>query len=598
MVDRHLLEQLRKRNARLQSGQYPENFLCKILWPAFRNFNSDLPIEIWSPLTAIVGRNGTGKSSVLFLAGSAYAPPGETGRTSGRTFNHFVPESYRDKIELGSEYGFEYEDGTQQTLRWHERQVGRVGRREWDRRRRRTRKQRTTLFFGYEKIISNAHLLAEHFEISQPIIARMLQTVGANEQRIVPLPKEVVRAVEIIVGKTYQSISRRSDIYSKLTDECWGYIIDESYSDLAAGSGEIAIIRMVDVISSVAENSLVLIDEPEAGIHQSSQERLLEFFIKQAIERDLQFIFTTHSNVFLEVLTPESIILLERFSPSGKIHARHTNSSLALRQITDRQYPKLRAIVEDEFAREILGQIVEWDVTIRDQIEIQAASSAGYQQILSNEFPAIFSRYQGDHATLVPVLVLDGDCRGIAFDRAREEFSNVVRVERELRRGTAYDKVVRRLGTILGCKRVSVRAAAKNFTKAQNRYRLDAHFIVRYVDHLDRFHVFLPGVGAPEVVIFEWLHQNIVLEPNLSIQDKLRGILPPDQWARFYSTFEEPLPQNGKSGIAKNRLFELQQQSEWMARAFTFALGLWLQSSRDFVDDVVHSFRSILEGLE
>lgn len=59
--------------------------------------------------------------------------------------------------------------------------------------------------------------------------------------------------------------------------------------------------RFLDILIKVilSKASIVLLDEPEYGMHPELQRRLLTFLTKLASERDLQFFFATHSPVFL-----------------------------------------------------------------------------------------------------------------------------------------------------------------------------------------------------------------------------------------------------------------------------------------------------------
>lgn len=50
-----------------------------------------------------------------------------------------------------------------------------------------------------------------------------------------------------------------------------------NYSEANAGSGETAIIELVDKIERASDHALILLDEPEISIHPSAQERLQEY---------------------------------------------------------------------------------------------------------------------------------------------------------------------------------------------------------------------------------------------------------------------------------------------------------------------------------
>ena len=288
MINKDLSQKLSGLNQNIQAGKCSKDFLRSIQTPQVRNFTEGGTIDFKSPITSIVGKNGTGKSTVLFLAGSAYAPPTtkDQARTRGKTFNDFVPDSQKDKMPLGSIYGFIYGDGTDHRFIWHERKSGdktRAGKREWDRRGDKSdRKQRHSVFLGFEKTISNGLLLSNYFGLTRANINARLDNVGVTTTAI---KDDVVKKINYVTGKNYSRIEKRTDPFAQLSEHCYGYVVDGQYSDIACGSGEIAIIRMVESIISASGNSIILIDEPENGVHQIAQERFVEFIIEQAINK-------------------------------------------------------------------------------------------------------------------------------------------------------------------------------------------------------------------------------------------------------------------------------------------------------------------------
>ncbi len=281
MIEPNLIQALIKKNEGISSGEVSDNFLSKILLPNFRNFYS-ADIKFQSPLTAIVGRNGTGKSTLLHLAGCAFAPPIKEGQSkgNGKSFNHFIPESHRDKMSEKSEYGFAYGAGSVvHRFIWYKHPGGK--RQEWDPRyptiednldnngqkpdkRKDKRKRRPVFFIGLGKVISNVWWFHNCFNVEKGFIEKRLLEIGSNNP--IKLGDGVIQKIGEIVGRSYKNIYRRQDPFSEISENCSGYLINDSYSELASGSGEVAIIRMIDVIMSAPKESLIIIDEPEAGI--------------------------------------------------------------------------------------------------------------------------------------------------------------------------------------------------------------------------------------------------------------------------------------------------------------------------------------------
>lgn len=328
------------------------SFYKKIKTTNFRNFAKDSEIVIKSPITAIVWKNGTGKTTLLHLAGCSYASD-----SKGKSFNQFIPESQKDHMPDDSRYGFTYVNNieNENNFVWYEK------RHEWDRRGKNNRARRELLFIGFSKTIANVSVFKNYFDITDKALNVRLNSIGTNT---ISLDNKIISKISEIVGKNYSSIERRNDKYSLLCENCYGYIIDGQYSDFACGTGEISIIRMLDLIYNAPPNTLI-IDEPEVAIHPSVQYKLLKIFMELALSKNMQFIFTTHSYFILKYLNLDSILLLKN-NNDNKIISQNVNSSVAFQNISEQNIYKLEAFVEDSIAADILNTIFKNDVSIRD----------------------------------------------------------------------------------------------------------------------------------------------------------------------------------------------------------------------------------------
>jgi hypothetical protein len=129
-----------------------------------------------------------------------------------------------------------------------------------------------------------------------------------------------------------------------------------TYSEAHAGSGEYAVVRLVDVIQRAHERSLILLDEPEVSLHPGAQVKLMNFLGNEVLRRGHQVVISTHSPALASVLPPQAIkvlgydiakhrvvLLADSCSPTEAfVHLGHT---------TVGTQPRL--IVEDKLAAEI-----------------------------------------------------------------------------------------------------------------------------------------------------------------------------------------------------------------------------------------------------
>lgn len=125
------------------------------------------------------------------------------------------------------------------------------------------------------------------------------------------------------------------------------------YSEAFAGSGESAATLLVHRVLSVEEGSLVLLDEPETSLHPRAQQRLMEFLAHYAVRKRLQIVLATHSFDLVEKLPSNAIRVLESANDGRITIATSYSAREALYEIGSPGQGK-RVYVEDERAKAIL----------------------------------------------------------------------------------------------------------------------------------------------------------------------------------------------------------------------------------------------------
>ena len=573
---------LEKLNKKIASNEYQYQFLQKIKTTNFRNFAKNSEIVIKSPITAIVGKNGTGKTTLLHLAGCSYASD-----SKGKSFNQFIPESQKDHMPDDSRYGFTYVNNieNENNFVWYEK------RHEWDRRGKNNRARRELLFIGFSKTIANVSVFKNYFDITDKALNDRLNSIGTNT---ISLDNKIISKISEIVGKNYSSIERRNDKYSLLCENCYGYIIDGQYSDFACGAGEISIIRMLDLIYNAPPNTLIIIDEPEVAIHPSVQYKLLKIFMELALSKNMQFIFTTHSYFILKYLNPDSILLLKN-NNDNKIISQNVNSSVAFQNISEQNIYKLEAFVEDSIAADILNTIFKNDVSIRDQIKITKAISDGWVSFIQREMPLRFYNWKlYEQKDLRPVLVLDGDVRDkIKIDELKNKYGNSSILKRDID-SLGLDKVLRQIGKYFGLN------SNKNihFKSSFYKHREDSKFadiISEYIGHLSIYNLFLPGNLSPESEMYNWIKQKIEED---DIND-LKIFIKPDETDLLANLFANNLPRTKSSEYSKEQLFKLKQMATYPDTFMQNLIQLYVRDKRNEaqINSIMESFKNILNSI-
>lgn len=172
------------------------------------------------------------------------------------------------------------------------------------------------------------------------------------------LAQEEVAAVSLILGKKISKITLlQHSIFGPP-----GYTFrlhlseaDLSYSEAHAGSGEYAAVRLVHDIFTAPQRSLILLDEPEVSLHPGAQKKLLDFVMEMSLKKGHQVVISTHSPTIAASL-PDHAIKVLGFDPSSN------NVSLIQDGCSPRQ----------AFAH--LGQIVEGDSRFQIIVEDELAA--------------------------------------------------------------------------------------------------------------------------------------------------------------------------------------------------------------------------------
>ncbi|MEV0950869.1 AAA family ATPase [Promicromonospora sp. NPDC050249] len=197
-------------------------------------------------------------------------------------------------------------------------------------------------------------------------------------EKVRDLAQLEVDAVAEILGKPIESIALVQHRFFGPT----GYTVrlrlkttGAAYSEAHAGSGEYAVVRLVDAIRRAPQRSLILLDEPEVSLHPGAQAELLRFIEREVLKHGHQVVMSTHSPSLAAGLPPQAIkvlgfdtsrqrvvLLADGCSPTEAFaHLGHTTSGPT----------RPRLIVEDDLAAEMVRASLRRHATTKlDTLEI------------------------------------------------------------------------------------------------------------------------------------------------------------------------------------------------------------------------------------
>jgi len=246
------------------------------------------------------------------------------------------------------------------------------------------------------------------------VVAPIQRTVPANEQSKfkefiglaqntqitkTPIDSAIIGYVSRILGKDashYQRVALQSDPNKSILT---GMRQANDYSQFHFGAGEASIIEMVSRIEAADENSLILIEEIENGLHPVATQKMVEYLFDVASRKKGQVVFTTHSEYALDILPPKAIwACIDGTAYQGKLTIE------SLRALTGAVTKDGIIFVEDEFAKDLVEEMLrQYAPDIFDRIQVHKAG--GYPYVVE-----VLKHHNANPTITKPAIaVIDGD---------------------------------------------------------------------------------------------------------------------------------------------------------------------------------------------
>lgn len=435
-----LLEKVERRNY----GKY----LYEVSLTNVRGFVNEV-LRFDFPVTAIIGPNGGGKTTILGAAGCAYkeTKPGRFFTKSGaydNSMQHWkieykiVDKSINSRNLVGRTAAFNNYKWTRDNLL-----------------------SRKTLIFGVSRTVP----ATERKELKKCANTRF----SVPENQVFSLDTHICECVGRILDKDINNFSQlKVDNRGKVTLLTGRTEQGLTYSEFHFGAGESSVIRMVIEIEACDDNSLVLIEEIENGLHPLATIRLVEYLISAAERKKIQVIFTTHSNDALIPLPHKAIwVALNNKIFQGKLDIH------SLRAINGQISSQLVIFTEDLFAKKWIESILSLaDEFIPGSIEVHATSGDGTAVNINkyhNENPSI---------RVPSICYIDGDS-----SQETNETQFVFRLPGEMPESYIFLKIHEKIDELIGELTVSLHRPYESQEKVKQvinevwRTNIDRHLL-------------------------------------------------------------------------------------------------------------------------
>jgi hypothetical protein len=222
------------------------------------------------------------------------------------------------------------------------------------------------------------------------------------------LNSEELKWISFILGKKY--LSGKFIEHKLFRNDGYTIIFKTSfaeYSEAFAGSGEVAVARLVLNILEAENYSLILLDEPEVSLHPGAQSRLKIFLLEQIKLKKHQVILTSHSPSIIEGLPKEAIKVFYQNPSNGRFLIKEKlTPEEAFYHIEFPLIEKKNIIVEDILAQEILTEVLlATGEETKNLFNIKF--NPGGESVVKKEFITVFCREESSNN----FVYFDGDQR-------------------------------------------------------------------------------------------------------------------------------------------------------------------------------------------
>lgn len=365
-----------------------------------------------TPLTALMGTNGCGKTTVLHALACAYGPLDES--SPDYKFPMFFKPS-TDSIWSGSSFEITYAERIAQTLREQQTQEYGKAADRWT-----PRYERRPLRFTRLLSIRDSVPELENIKTNSMIhYNRAARLTGEDDQIRLAAGEIMNRNYTEYHYVNYQRDRKRSIGVTSA---------GVTYAALSMSAGEQRVFHILEAVFSAPDYSLILIDEIDLFLHQDALQRLLAKLNFHCRAKNKQLVMTTHFPPVARMYRDVSINTLHR-TPAKTIFW-NGYSEAALRYITGIQEKPLTVFVEDDVAEAIVRRVAE-------EISMQRFMGVVRFGAASNAFVVGAGLVLSERSLDQVLIVMDGDVQAGKKERQKG-------VERELTGTEPIRKVQRK----------------------------------------------------------------------------------------------------------------------------------------------------------
>ncbi|MBI6182708.1 AAA family ATPase [Serratia proteamaculans] len=335
-------------------------------------------------MTAIMGPNGCGKSTIIHALACAYKPSEEMKRDNYKFSSHFfLSTSDCDWSGSGFNLSISYRNG--KTIHSNTNvDYAKVDR--W----KPIYARRPERHVEYIGISSCAPRIENESSISIVLFER--------EEVQEDLKNWVMDKAGHIFNKIYTDFSKKL----KTRKQYIGVRSDNiEYSSLTMGAGEQRVFFLLERLYLSPKGTLFLIDEIDLLLHTDALRRLLDVIYERAHDKSIQVIFTSHRESILDY-RKDRLSIVHLYQSKDKTLYFDRTTPDAIHRLTGQMQRDVSVYVEDDLSKTIVEKIAG-ELGIRRSLKIVLYGAA------SNSFTIAAALILQETNTENTLIVLDGD---------------------------------------------------------------------------------------------------------------------------------------------------------------------------------------------
>lgn len=438
-MDQELPQLISTINAIKSAGQF-QRYIDFIQFPFYRNVELDTRITFDFPLTVFIGQNGCGKSSCL------HALYGAPDRYTPYIFwfdTKVDPVSYYDEQRKRHSFWYSFQESNQTKEVIKARIKRQNDPNYWETSRplawagmktRANRNERDSpiaknvvyldfrselsafdkfFYFGnlkfsrarnkQEYLRGRSSSLNKIFTGEKPIVNSKTRALN---NPLETLSTEELQWISFILGREY--VSGLSVLHELFRNEGYSILFQTNfakYSEAVAGSGEMAVVRLVREVLAADNYSLILLDEPEVSLHPGAQTRLKGFLLDQIRRKKHQVVLTSHSPSIVKGLPKEAIKVFYQNPGNGRFLVKENlTPEEAFFHIEFPVDNRKNIVVEDVLAQEIVSGVLD-KMGEETKNLFNVKFNPGGETVIKKEFITVFCREQNSQN----FVLFDGD---------------------------------------------------------------------------------------------------------------------------------------------------------------------------------------------